>query len=357
MERPEPKQGIVSKIINTDRLKIHSLLSENKSGAPVIFLHGNFSASYYWQDLMLSLPKNFYGVAPDIRGYGWTEDKVTDATRGVLDWVEDLLALMDVLEVDKTHLVGWSLGAAPIYRMMIDHPEKILSITLISPVSPYGFGGTKGLDGQATFPDYSGCGGGLVNPEFVRLIKEGDRSSENQNSPRNIINTFYYVPPFRAADEELFLTASLQEKIGNERYPGDSSPSANWPFVGPGVFGPINAGSPKYMAKDVPLLIATEPKPPILWVYGEKDQIVSDNSMFDIPVLGKLGFVPGYPGEDVMPPQPMIGQTRAVLEKYEANGGSFEEFKIPDAAHGVFIEKPQEFNQIFHGFLNKVSPK
>ncbi len=234
MERPEPKQGIKSKIIDTDRLKIHTLLSENKNGAAVIFLHGNFSASYYWQDLMLSLPMNFYGVAPDIRGYGWTEDILTDATRGVLDWVEDLMALMQALEIDQAHLVGWSLGAAPIYRMMIDHTEKVLSATLISPVSPYGFGGTKGLNGLPVYPDFAGCGGGLVNPEFVRLIKEGDRGSDNQNSPRNIINSFYYVPPFKAADEELFLSVSLQEKIGDDRYPGDSISSANWPFVGPG---------------------------------------------------------------------------------------------------------------------------
>jgi pimeloyl-ACP methyl ester carboxylesterase len=357
MEKPKTKPGINSQIIQTDRLRIHTLISDDHTGDAVIFLHGNFSAAFYWQDLILKLPKKFYGIAPDIRGYGWTEDKVINATRGVLDWVEDLQALMDALEIGKAHLVGWSLGAAPIYRMMIDFPEKILSVTLISPVSPFGFGGTKGLDGQACYQDFAGCGGGLVNPEFVRLIKAGDRSSDNQNSPRNIINTFYYVPPFRSDDEEDLLTASLQEKIGDKRYPGDSTPSANWPFVSPGVFGPINAGSPKYIAKDVPLLIDTDPKPPVLWIYGEKDQIVSDNSMFDIPVLGKLGFIPGYPGEDVMPPQPMVGQTRAVLEKYKANGGSYEEFKISDAGHGAFIEKPDEFNEMFHGFLNKVSIK
>ncbi len=110
------------------------------------------------------------------------------------------------------------------------------------------------------------------------------------------------------------------------------------------------------MAEDVPLLLSIQAKPPVLWIYGDKDQIVSDNSLFDIPVLGKLGYVPGYPGEEVMPPQPMIGQTRAVFEKYQANGGVFEEYKIPDAAHGAFIEKPEVFNQIFLRFLKKCNP-
>ncbi len=330
------------------------MLSGEETGEPIIFLHGNFSAAAYWQDLMLSLPERFFCIAPDIRGYGWTEDKITDATRGLRDWSEDILALMNTLGISKTHLVGWSLGAAPIYRLMIDQPEKILSVTLIAPVSPYGFGGTKGLEGEPTYDDFAGSGGGLVNADFVRLIQAGDRSTDDPNSPRNIINTFYYKPPFKAVDEEDLLIASLQEKTGVDRYPGDFVPSPNWPYVGPGVYGPLNAGSAKYMVQDVPDLINTQPKPPVLWVYGDSDQIVSDNSIFDIPVLGKLGFVPGYPGEEVMPPQPMIGQTRAVLEKYQAAGGSFEEHKIKDAAHSTFIEKPEEFYRIFIDFLNKV---
>lgn len=357
MDMPKLPEGVVSKMVQTDRLNTHVLLSGEETGEAVIFLHGNFSAALYWMNLMADMPDGYYAIAPDIRGYGWTEDKITDATRGVLDWVEDLLAMMESLKVAKAHLVGWSLGAAPIYKMIIDHPEKILSVTLEAPVSPYGFGGTKGSNGEIVYEDFAGCGGGLVNPEFIRRINEGDRSADDQNSPLTIINTFYYTPPFRAADEEAFLTASLMEKIGEDKYPGDSVPSANWPFVGPGKFGPLNAGSPKYVIQDVPLLIEAEKKAPVCWIYGENDQIVSDQSMFDIATLGKLGFVPGYPGEEEVPPQPMISQTRAVFEQYQAKGGHFEEHKVAGAAHGVHIEKPEEFKQIFFKFLENHSEK
>ncbi|MDO9087925.1 MAG: alpha/beta hydrolase [Anaerolineaceae bacterium] len=351
MNIPTLKNGIQSKMIKTDRLNMHVLFSGKLENEPVIFLHGNFAAALYWQDLMLSLPEGFRGIAPDLRGYGWTEDKLTDATRGLRDWSEDILSLMDVFAIDNAHFVGWSLGAAPIYRILIDFPHKVKSMIFIAPVSPYGFGGTKEVDGEPVFDDFAGCGGGLVNPEFIRRITEGDRSSDDPNSPRNIINTFYYVAPFKAIDEEDFLTASLQEKIGTEKYPGDSVPSSNWPFIGPGNWGPLNAGSAKYMIKDVPDLITVQPKPPILWIRGDKDQIVSDLSIFDIATLGKLGFVPGYPGEDVFPPQPMISQTRVVFEKYKENGGTYQEIVIEDTAHSPHIEKPKEFNQFFHEFL------
>jgi pimeloyl-ACP methyl ester carboxylesterase len=295
-------EGITSKLFQTSRLNTHLLTSGPPHGTPVIFLHGNFSAATYWEETMLALPESYRAVAPDLRGYGWTEDKLVDATRGARDWSDDLDALLTTLGIKQAHLIGWSLGGAVIYRFLIDHPAKVLSATLVAPVSPYGFGGSKGIEGTPCYHDFAGSGGGTVNPEFVARIKAQDRSEEDPNSPRNVINTFYYKPPFRAAREEDFLTAALMEKMGDDRYPGDLVASPNWPNIAPGVWGPINAGSPKFVLDDVPALINTQPKPPILWIRGSHDQIVSDNSMFDFGALGKLELVPGWPGDEVFPP-------------------------------------------------------
>jgi pimeloyl-ACP methyl ester carboxylesterase len=344
-------EGISSEMIQTDRLNTHVLASGPESGTPVVFLHGNFSAATFWEETMLALPADFRAIAPDLRGYGWTEDKRIDATRGMGDWSDDIAALFEVLGIAAAHLVGWSLGAGVIYGFLIDHADKVRSATLVSPVSPYGFGGTKDIQGTPCYADFAGSGGGVVNPEFVRRIKEGDRSDEDPNSPRNVINAFYYVPPFRAAREEAFLTAALMEKMGDDRYPGDLEPSPNWPNVAPGVWGPINAGAPKVVLDDVPALIAVQPKPPILWIRGSHDMIVSDNSMFDLGALGKLELVPGWPGDNVYPPQPMVSQTRDVLEQYAAGGGRFEEHVIQATAHAPHIEKPEEFNALLHAFL------
>jgi hypothetical protein len=76
--------------------------------------------------------------------------------------------------------------------------------------------------------------------------------------------------------------------------------------------------------------------------------VVSDSAASDPGFLGRMGMIPGWPGEEVFPPQPMLGQTRAVLEKYAASGGSYQEVVIEDAGHLPFIEKPEEFNKAFH---------
>jgi pimeloyl-ACP methyl ester carboxylesterase len=90
-------------------------------------------------------------------------------------------------------------------------------------------------------------------------------------------------------------------------------------------------------------LVALEPKPPVLWIRGDQDLIVSDASLFDLAQLGKLGLVPGWPGDETAPAQPMIGQTRAVLHRYAEHGGAFTEVVFPACGHSPHIERPAEF--------------
>jgi pimeloyl-ACP methyl ester carboxylesterase len=336
--------GITSKMMDTSRLKTHVLFSGPDDGTPVLFIHGNASSSTYWEEIMLKLPSGLRGIAPDLRGYGDTEDKLIDATRGMGDWIDDLLALLDALKADKVHAVGHSMGGTIVLGLVAGAAERVLSATLVNPGSPYGFGGSKDVNGTPNYDDFAGSGGGVVNPDFPKLIAAGDRSSDNpQASPRVVMNSFYWKPPFKPAREEDLLSSLMTEKIGEQKYPGDSVPSANWPNVAPGKFGPINALSPKYVSDSVERLIAASPKPHVLWIRGDSDMIVSDNSFFDFGTLGKLGYVPGWPGEEVYAPQPMVGQTRNVLEQYKAKGGSYEEVVMADTAHSPYIEKPDEF--------------
>ncbi len=344
--------GITSKMITTPRIKMHVLFSGPEKGIPVLFIHGNASSSTYWEEIMLKLPAGFRGVAPDLRGYGDTEDKLIDATRGMADWVDDLLSLISTLKLEKVHAIGHSMGGTIVFGLVASASWHILSGTVVDPGSPYGFGGSQGVDGQPNYADFAGSGGGIVNPEFPKLIAAGDRSANNpQASPRVVMNSFYWKPPFKPAREEDLLSSLLTEKVGSDKYPGDFAPSSNWPNVAPGAFGPINALSPKYVGDSVEQFISANPKPPMLWVRGDSDMIVSDLSFFDFGTLGKMGFVPGWPGDEIYPPQPMVSQTRHILELYQAHGGSFMEVVIAETGHSPFIEKPDEFMQHFGRML------
>jgi pimeloyl-ACP methyl ester carboxylesterase len=337
--------GITEATVDTGRLKMHVLVSGPQDGDPVVLVHGNMSSGPFWEETMLTLAAEGYRVlAPDLRGYGDTEAVPVDGTRGMRDWSDDLKALVTALDLGRFHLVGWSMGGGVAMQYAIDNGADLLSLTLESPISPYGFGGTKDAQGTPNHNDYAGSGGGTANPEYVRLVKEGDRGGESPFSARSVLNNFYFKPPFRVAParEEAFVTSVLKTRIGDDFYPGGMTDSPNWPNVAPGTGGFNNAMSPRYL--NLGAFANIEHRTPVLWVRGADDQIVSDTSLFDFGFLGQIGAVPGWPGAEVCPPQPMIAQTRAVLDAYKANGGGYWELTISDSGHSPHIEKPEEFN-------------
>ena len=71
----------------------------------------------------------------------------------------------------------------------------------------------------------------------------------------------------------------------------------------------------------------------------------------DYAVLGKMGLIPNYPGEEAYPQQLMLSQTRTVLEKYQANGGQYKEVVLVDAAHAPYIDQLEAFNKHFHAHI------
>ncbi len=128
--------------------------------------------------------------------------------------------------------------------------------------------------------------------------------------------------------------------------------SPNWPGLVPGVQGVNNALSPRYLNQSA--LAEIDPKPPVLWIRGADDQIVSDTSLFDFGFLGQIGAVPGWPGTEVYPPQPMVSQMRAVLDRYRASGSYLEEV-LADCCHSPHVEHPERFRALLATFLQRVT--
>ncbi|MBB5786855.1 alpha/beta fold hydrolase [Jiangella mangrovi] len=336
--------GVVQTRHSTPRLTVNTLTVEGRDdGEPVVFVHGNVSSGVFWQRAMVRLPDRFRPVAVDLRGFGGTDTLPVDATRGVRDYADDVAGLLDTLGLDGAHLVGWSMGAAVVLQQLLDAPARYRSVTLVNPVSPYGFGATRGADGALADASAAGSGGGAANPDFVARLRDGDRGDDAPTSPRQVMLAAYFKPPFvPPADEvEAYLDSMLTTAVGDDHYPGDSVATSAWPGLGPGTRGVLNTMAPTHLHLDG--LDAIDPKPPIRWIRGSDDVIVSDTSLFDLAYLGSLGVVPGWPGADVAPPQPMLAQTRAVLEKYRAAGGVTGETVIDDAGHSPHVEKPDEF--------------
>src|SRR5215217_7689438 len=112
MEGLDLPEGVNSEVIVTPRLETHVLTSGPEDGIPVLFVHGNASSSRFFGETLAALASlsRYRGMAPDLRGFGGSETKPLDATRGLGDFSDDLQALVDILELGRVHLVGWSAG-------------------------------------------------------------------------------------------------------------------------------------------------------------------------------------------------------------------------------------------------------
>lgn len=347
-------EGVTSHTVQTERLTTHYLAAGPGDGEVIVFVQGNLASARFFEHLFPSLDR-YRIIAPDMRGFGDSENAAIDATRGLRDWSDDTRALLEHLGIDRpAHLVGWSTGGAAIANYAVDHPGDVASLTMIDPVSPFGFGGTHGAHGAA-IPDFAGSGGGSAAPEFVEALAKGDTSADSQMSPRNIMRGFYWNPSHTldAAHEDMLVSEVLKSAIGDHGYPGDMTATDRWPNVAPGTTGILNALSGKYCRWDD--IVALEPKPPILWTHGTDDIVVSDNSMFEMGALGKLGAVPGWPGEDEYPPQPMVQQIDHVLDLYAAAGGSVRKEMIEGSGHGPHIDAAETWTSLFKDFLAGVS--
>jgi pimeloyl-ACP methyl ester carboxylesterase len=347
--------GIQERTITTSKLTSRVLFAGDEDGDPVLFLHGNLSSATWWETTLLDLPAGFYGIAPDQRGYGDADPSATiDSTRGMGDLSDDAAALIDVLGIERVIVVGSSMGGSVIWRMIADHGSKIISAIQVDPGSPYGYGGTKGDGGEPTCEDFAGSGAGLVNPEMVARLQDGDEGTESPLSPRNVFRSLIVRQGLIVENEDTYVASMLSTHFGPDAYPGDTASSENWPFVAPGVHGAVNGLSPRWAAAADAALVA-DPKPSVLWIRGALDVIISDGGPLDPGTWGPTGLVPGYPGPDEYPTQPMVSQTRAWLERYTEAGGSYEEVIIDDAAHVPYIDSHEEFSRVLHAHLRTVT--
>lgn len=335
--------GITARLVETPRLAVSVLERAGDSAATppertVVFIHGNVSSSLFWQETMLDLPSDLRVLAIDLRGFGGTEHVPIDATRGVRDFSDDVRATLEVLGIPTAHFVGWSMGSGVIMQYALDH--SALSLTLQAPVSPYGFGGTR-RDGSRLTDDDAGCGGGGANPDFVQRLTDHDTSADAPTSPRSVFRSGYVAPGYETAHEDVWVESMLTTSTATGNYPGDSVVSESWPGFGAGTVGVLNTMTPGHF--DVSGIVDLAEKPAILWIHGTSDAIVSDSSFYDLNNLGKLGIIPGWPGDEIAPPQEMVSQTRDVLGRYADAGGEVRELALEGAGHSPHLERPVDF--------------
>ncbi|MBQ9989701.1 MAG: alpha/beta hydrolase [Lachnospiraceae bacterium] len=338
-------EGYTQRTVLTERLRTTYYRSGEGKSDKLLLLHGNLSSSLFFLPLLPELSQWFDVAIPDLRGFGDSEIRPIDATRGYRDWSDDIAAFVDKLGWEKFSVVGWSLGGNIAMQYAIDHSDRLDKLILLAPGSPYGFGGTADVEGTPLSPTGLGSGGGSANHLFLMAL-----STKNEFALHNILTQFYFTSNFHIDKklEGLLLSGIAKTKLGEDKYPGDYRYVIKWPFVAAGRHGVLNAMSPAY--GNLSKMLEIEKKPRILWIRGRDDNIISDQSILDFGYLGSIGMIPGWPGKDFYPVQPMLSQTRHFFEEYKKKGGEYEELIIP-GGHACHLEARGYFVSALYSFI------
>ena len=121
--------GFEHLVVDTPGLRTHvGVIGE---GEPAVLLHGFPEHWWQWHAIAPVLAAAGYRViCPDLRGAGWTvaaDPRIERQTR-----LHDLLALFDVLGIERAHVISHDMGVITAIQLAYEHPERLRTAVQLS---------------------------------------------------------------------------------------------------------------------------------------------------------------------------------------------------------------------------------
>jgi pimeloyl-ACP methyl ester carboxylesterase len=133
VSQPPDIEGVTHHRVRARGIEFH--YAEAGSGDDVVLcLHGWPQHWYEWRYLMPALADRHRVIAPDLRGFGWT-----DAPRDGYEkenMADDVLAVLDELGIERVKLVGHDWGAWIGFLLALKAPqrfERYLALNILPP--------------------------------------------------------------------------------------------------------------------------------------------------------------------------------------------------------------------------------
>jgi pimeloyl-ACP methyl ester carboxylesterase len=140
-------------------------------GRPLVFVHGWLGSWRYWMATMGELSDTYRTYALDLWGFGDSDKSQPRYT--LAHYVTLLRSFLDELGIQRTPIVGHSLGAAVALRLALTDAERIDRMALISlPFSE------QDVNGKALASGKSTLGAGLFGApvEYGPVLSELDKT-------------------------------------------------------------------------------------------------------------------------------------------------------------------------------------
>lgn len=125
-------EGVEHRRVDLGNVVLH--VAEAGHGAPLLLLHGWPQHWWCWRRIIHELAREHRVLAPDLRGFGWSEAPPGDYSKRT--WVEDVIALLDAESLDQVPIIGHDWGGYVGFLLALEHParvERLLALDITPP--------------------------------------------------------------------------------------------------------------------------------------------------------------------------------------------------------------------------------
>ncbi|KFF09974.1 alpha/beta hydrolase [Chryseobacterium soli] len=145
---------------------------QNSNGKTIMLLHGkNFNGAYWERTAKDLSDKGFRVIIPDQIGFG-KSSKPHNYQFSFSQLAENTKAILDQLKIDKTIVLGHSMGGMVAVRFTLLYPERVQKLILENPI---------GLEDYKTFASYQ-----TIDQAYQSELKN------TANTYKNYQMKFYY---------------------------------------------------------------------------------------------------------------------------------------------------------------------
>jgi pimeloyl-ACP methyl ester carboxylesterase len=115
--------GVEHQFVDVGGLRMHVALAGPEDAEPLVLLHGWPQHWYAWRKLIGPLAERYRIIAPDLRGFGWTDAPRGDYLKATL--AADVIGLLDELGLERVRLAGHDWGGFTGFLVCLEAPERI----------------------------------------------------------------------------------------------------------------------------------------------------------------------------------------------------------------------------------------
>lgn len=113
-----------------DDLTLH--VAEGGQGTPLLLLHGFTGSVETWEHLRARFEENHHVIAIDLPGHGRSSSPADPERYSLLRTTDDIACSLDEIGVERTAVLGYSMGGRLALHFALRHPDRVTALILES---------------------------------------------------------------------------------------------------------------------------------------------------------------------------------------------------------------------------------